>query len=169
MTATLILITLSIIVITSLVWPIFVGAPYVATSFKKISLMLKAAKLQPGETLYDLGAGDGRILFIAVKKFKAKAVGIEIDPIRYLWLEFVITILGLRKHIKIIFGNFFNQDLSKANVINCYLLPETNLKLEKKLKKELSHKARIVSNSFKFHHLKPIKQDYQNKIYLYRI
>src|SRR5215475_5935607 len=55
-------------------------APYVASPTRVVDHMLSLANVRPGETVYDLGCGDGRILIAAVKTYKAKAVGIEISP-----------------------------------------------------------------------------------------
>jgi len=55
-------------------------APYVASPAHVVDLMLEMAKIKPGETVYDLGSGDGRIVIAAASKYKAKAVGVEISP-----------------------------------------------------------------------------------------
>src|SRR5229473_2608779 len=55
-------------------------APFVTSPVRIVERMLELANLKPGETLYDLGCGDGRILIAAAEKYKAKAVGIEISP-----------------------------------------------------------------------------------------
>src|ERR1700722_16354752 len=55
-------------------------APYVASPVRVVDRMLELANIKPGETVYDLGCGDGRILIAAVEKYKAKAVGVEISP-----------------------------------------------------------------------------------------
>src|SRR5690349_16751896 len=55
-------------------------APYVASPTRVVDLMLEMAKIKPGETVYDLGSGDGRIVIAAAGKYKAKAIGIEISP-----------------------------------------------------------------------------------------
>src|SRR5580692_204261 len=55
-------------------------APYVASPAKVVDRMLELANIRPGETVFDLGCGDGRILIEAAQKYKAKAIGIEISP-----------------------------------------------------------------------------------------
>ena len=55
-------------------------APYVASPARVVDRMLEMANIRPGETFYDLGCGDGRILIAAVQKYKVKAVGVEISP-----------------------------------------------------------------------------------------
>src|SRR5579872_2024177 len=55
-------------------------SPYVATPPKVMERMLELSGIRPGETLYDLGCGDGRVLIAAVEKYKVKAIGVEISP-----------------------------------------------------------------------------------------
>src|SRR6202521_3987252 len=54
-------------------------APYVVSPQQIVDRMLELADIKPGETLYDLGSGDGRVLITAVQRYRAKAVGIEIS------------------------------------------------------------------------------------------
>jgi len=167
-------ITISIIIIGILcvicfTWSHVKGAPWIPTRMKKVREMLKWTDLQSDEILYDLGCGDGRFTIAAARKYHAKAVGIEINVIFYLWCQFLITILGLRKRVKIIYGDFFKLDLSDADVLICYLLQETNDKLEEKLIQELKPTARVVSNSFMFLRLKVINEDPNKKIFVYRV
>jgi predicted RNA methylase len=127
--------------------------------------MLQLAEVGPNDTVYDLGCGDGRTIITAARRYGARAVGVEIDPLRYLWCQVAITLLGLRKRVKILYGNFFKQDLSAATVVTCYLLPETNNDLEEKLKGELRLGARVVSNTFIFPGLHPVRQDGDARLY----
>jgi SAM-dependent methyltransferase len=149
-------------------WASVNGAPWLPTRMKKVRQMLNLAEIQPGEVVYDLGCGDGRFLVIAARKFGAYAVGIELNPIFYLWCQMLITILGLRGRVKIVYGNFFKHDLSNADVIICYLLQDTNDRLEFKLLKELKPSARVCSNSFVFDNLPVISEDRRKEIYIYK-
>ena len=147
------IIVIGFIIVFSVTWPNIKGAPWVPTRMKKVRKMLEMANIQPDEVVYDLGCGDGRVIVIAARKFKARAVGVEIDFGRYLWCQFLVTILGLRKKVKVIRGDLFKQDLSQADVIFCYLLQSTNNRLEDKLIDELQPTTRVVSNTFMFHSL----------------
>ncbi|MFW9922720.1 MAG: SAM-dependent methyltransferase [Candidatus Thorarchaeota archaeon] len=162
-----IIILLGFIILLSISLPNRVGAPFVPTRMKKVRKMLEMAKIQPGDTVYDLGCGDGRVIVMAARKFGAKAVGIEIDPFRFLWCQFLITILGLRKKVKVKFGDFFKKDLSNAEVVFCYLLQSTNDRLEEKLIQELSSTARIITHTFIFVSLPLIDEDIDSRIYVY--
>ena len=148
-------------------WSHIKGAPWLPTRWKKVKLMLILAELQPNEIVYDLGCGDGRVLIMAARKFDAKAVGIEVNFLFYLWCQLLISILGLRNRIKIVYGNFFKYNLHDADVVICYLLQETNDKLEEKLIQELKPNTRVVSNNFKFNNLTSDNEDTDKKIYVY--
>ncbi|HDD63537.1 MAG TPA: methyltransferase domain-containing protein [Thermoprotei archaeon] len=147
--------------------------PFVPTPEKVIREMLKLAGVKPGETIYDLGCGDGRILIIAAKEFGAKAVGIEIrkDLIERCMTK--IKNLGLEDRILLIHGNFFEVDISEADVVTLYLLTSVNEKLKPKLERELKPGARVVSHDFEVLGWNPKKvievEDgwRKHKIYLY--
>ena len=158
---------LAFVLLISILWPSRRGAPWVPTSIRKVQKMLTMAEVGPDDLVYDLGCGDGRTIVAAAKRYGARAVGIEIDPLRYLWCQALITVLGLRDRVQLVYGDFFNQDLSDADVVTCYLLQSTNEKLEGKLKQELSPGTRVVSNDFTFPRLHLLRRDAQTKLYLY--
>ena len=155
-----------ILIVLSLYWTRLVGGPWVPSSMQVVNRMLEMAEVGPDDVVYDLGCGDGRMLIAAARRYYARAVGIEIDPLRYLWCQFLITILGQRKRIRIVFGNLFNQDISEADVVMCYLMPDALTKLEKKLKQELRSGTRVVSNRFAFPTLDKVREDGDARLYL---
>jgi predicted RNA methylase len=131
--------------------------------------MLTMAEVGPDDVVYDLGCGDGRIIVTAARRYGARAVGIELDPLRFVWCQILITVLRLRDRVRIVYGDFFKQDLSPASVVSCYLLSVTNKKLEVKFKSELSPKTRVVSNYFIFPSLKLVSENEEEKLYLYTL
>lgn len=157
---------LLIMIFISIFWPANLGAPWFPSSMKTVHKMLNLANVGSKDVVYDLGCGDGRTIITAARRYGARAVGIEIDPIRYIWCQLLITILGLRSHIKILYGNFFNKDLSEATLVTCYLLQDTNDKLVEKLKKELRPGTKVVSNNFTFSGLKKVHEDDDVNLYL---
>jgi SAM-dependent methyltransferase len=148
-------------------WTHRVGAPWVPTPMSKVHKMLRLAGVGPGDLVYDLGCGDGRMIITAAQHYGAQAVGIEIDPLRYLWCQMRITALGLRGRVRVTYGSFYKQDLSDANVVTCYLLQSTNERLESKFRRELCPSTRVVSNTFPFPSLHLLRQDGETRLYLY--
>jgi predicted RNA methylase len=133
----------------------------------KVHKMLTMAAVGPDDVVYDLGCGDGRVITTAARRHGSRAVGIEIDPLRYLWCQVLITVLGLRDRVRVVYGDFFAQDLGDADVVTCYLLQSTNEKLQAKLQQELSRSARVVSSDFTFPELHLLRRDAQARLYLY--
>ena len=158
-----------VVLAISIVWTNSRGAPWLPTPMSMVHKMLQMAEVGPDDLVYDLGCGDGRILVTAARRYGARAVGIELDPLRYLWCRLLIIVLGLRDRVRIIYGDFFRQDLSAADVVACYLLRGTNRRLEGKFRRELRPETRVVSNYFTFPGLPLTGEDQEDKLYLYRI
>ncbi len=121
---------------------------FVPTDTTKVREMLTAAKVSANDLVYDLGCGDGRFVITAVKKYGARGVCVDIDPVRIKESKSNADTAGVRNRIEFIEGDLFEQDLSKASVITLYLLPSLNLRLRPKLFKELRPGTRVVSNAF---------------------
>jgi predicted RNA methylase len=153
--------------LVSILWPSFRGAPWVPTPRNVVHLMLTMAEVGPGDVVYDLGCGDGRLVVAAARDYGARAVGIEIDPLRYLWCRLRIALSGLGDRVRIVYGDLFAQDLSEADVVTCYLLQATNDRLEGKLERELRPGTRVVSNTFTFAKLHLVRQNARAHLYLY--
>ena len=126
------------------------GAPWVPSSDEIVRKMLLLSKVKPGEEVYDLGSGDGRIVIISTKEFGARSTGIEIDIFRAFYSKLLIRLLGLGGRARVIWSSFYRVDLSRADVVTVYLLPETNDKLMPKLERELRPTSRVVSHAFRF-------------------
>jgi ribosomal protein L11 methylase PrmA len=150
---------------TSIVWTQFLGAPWVPTSMRMVRTMLELAEVKPGDRVYDLGCGDGRMIITAARRYGARAIGIEVDPLRYLWCRMLVTLLGLRDQVSIIYGDFFSQDLREADVVTCFLMQETNDRLEGKLQQELKPGAWVVSNQFSFSGLRLVQMEGEARLY----
>jgi precorrin-6B methylase 2 len=164
----LIIVIISFIVIW-IMWSSLIGAGFEPTSMKLVKKMLEIAEIGPDDVLYDLGSGDGRIVVEAVKSYDASAVGIEADPIRVLWSRMFLLFNGIQDKSKIRWGNFFKEDITEATAVTLFLGGKTNQKLKEKLVKELKPGTIIVSYIWIFHGWNPIKVDYDDKIYLYKI
>jgi hypothetical protein len=158
-----------ILVALWLIWPIIIGAPYVPTPMNKVRRMLEIARLTDEDVLYDLGSGDGRIIINGAKMYSLKTVGIEADPIRYLWSKLVIFLNNLTGRVNVIWGNFNDTSLSDATVVTIYQRKGVNRGLKKKFLKELRPGARIVSYMYEIEGWTPFSFDEESKIYLYVI
>jgi len=135
--------------------------------------MLELAEVKPGELVYDLGCGDGRIIILAATEFGARAIGIEIRKDLVERCREKIRQLGLEDRVRVIHGDMFKIDIGDADVVTLYLLTSVNKMLRPKLEKELKHGARVVSHDFEITGWKPVKIEElheswrSHKIYLY--
>ena len=116
---------------------------YIPTPKNIVRQMLLLARLRQGELLYDLGAGDGRILIEGAREFGARCVGVEIDPERIVRLK--ERLAATKVEAKIIEGDLMQVDLSGADVVAIYLSDSVNARLAPKLSRELKPGARVVS------------------------
>lgn len=110
--------------------------------------MLEVAKVAPGDTLYDLGSGDGRIVIAAARRFGARGVGIDIDPALIRDSRANADTARVGELVEFREADLFTTDLRSASVVTLYLLPELNLRLRPKLFSELRPGSRVVSHSF---------------------
>src|SRR5947207_3147489 len=109
--------------------------PYLPSPQVVVERMLEVARIKAGETVYDLGSGDGRIIIAAAQKFKANAVGVEISDALCKSTMKKLTLMGLTSHVKIIHGSALKVDLSPADVVTLYLLTSSNARLKPNLEK----------------------------------
>ncbi len=149
------------------IWPWLFGAPFEPTSNKKMKKMIKLAKLKKTDKVVDLGSGDGRLVIEMAKHGVKESHGYEINPFLVLLSKLKIKRQGLSKKAFIHWGNFWNKDLGKFDVIILFQFSTIMKRLKKKLKKELKKNSRIVSYHWKFPNWKPIKR--LENIYLYKI
>ena len=147
--------------------PPFFGPPSVPTRHDRIRKALQLAKLQPNEVLYDLGAGDGRVLVIAAKEFGAQAVGVEIGPVQCAISWGNAFRNGIGSKVKVEMANFYHTNLGRADVVFAYLTSDQAGRLQEKLKEELKKGARVVTISFNLPDWEPAYLDRENLIFLY--
>jgi len=158
-----------LLIILSWVWPPdSPWAPWWRTDKKTARAICKLAKITRSDLVYDLGCGDGTLIITAAKDYGAKAVGIEIDPLRFLIARIRVLLNGLERKVKVRRKNFFHEDFSKATIIVMYLVPKALNQLLPKFKKELKKGTRIVSFRYEMN-LKANKEDKKNNLFLYKI
>ncbi len=150
-------------------------APYVPTPTDVVEKMLELAELKPGEIIYDLGSGDGRIIHTAAKRFKAKGVGIEIHGNLIEQSRKTAEEIGVSDTAQFIRGNLLDVDLSQADVVTVYLLTPSNERIREKLEHELSDEARVVTHDFPISRWTPsnkasfVGESGKHILYLYRV
>jgi len=148
----------------------------VAAPEHAVEKMLEAANLKPGETLYDLGCGDGRIVIAAAQRYKVKAVGVEISESLAKTVAEKVKKEGLQKRVTIIHGDFMKTDLSPADVVTLYLATTANDVVRPNLEHFLRPRARVVSYDYPVPGWKPVEtmetggyHGATHTIYLYQV
>lgn len=163
-----------------------IEVPYVPTHQKVVESMLKLAAVKEGDTVYDLGCGDGRIVVTAVGQFKAKrGLGIDFNPARLKDCEASVKkaiedkklTSEQAKTLTFKQGDVLKmkpEEFKDVDVVTLYLLPEVNLRLKPILQAGLKNGARIVSHDFDMGDWKADKEeqvmaDRTHTIYLWTI
>jgi ribosomal protein L11 methylase PrmA len=129
---------------------------FLPTPPEVVEKMLELAQVKKGDLVYDLGCGDGRIVIAAAKKYGCRAVGYDIDPNRVRESRKNVDANNVGDLVRIEQADIFTLDLSKADVITLYLLPDLNVKLIPQLEK-LKPGSRIVSHDFDMKGVTPDK------------
>jgi protein-L-isoaspartate O-methyltransferase len=151
-------------------------APYFPTPQTIVDRMLQLGELKPGERMFDLGSGDGRIVIMAARKYKATAIGVELDDSLYRQSTARIQSLGLSATARIIHGDLLEQDYSSGDLLTIYLLPAAIEKITPILDQQLKKGARVVAHDFEFRQWTPEKtvdiaddgEGRSHRLYLYR-
>ena len=148
-----------------------IGAPPAPTHKSRIKQIIKIAKIQPSDKFYELGSGTGRVMIEVARKTGAEVIGFELSPIFYFITLFNLKLHGI-KRFKLFFGNFLRADFKKADVVFCFLMPNTMDRLRKKFKQELRPGTRIISYIFEIKNWIPyavIKDNKKPPVYFYKI
>lgn len=149
-------------------------APYVRSRKKFINKVLQEINFKEDSLVFDLGCGNAKFLITLLKQKKVKAIGYEyfIIPFIIAWARSLFY-----KNLKVYHQDFFYADLSRADYVFCYLVPEQMDRLEEKLQKELKPGAIVISNTFSFKNWQKEKlimldqtkkHGLSNRIYIYR-
>ena len=130
---------------------------YIPTPQHLVDDMLRLADVRPGDVLYDLGSGDGRIPITAAKRYGIRAVGIDIDPQRILEANENARAAGVDAQVEFREEDLFRADFRDATIVTLYLFQDLNLKLRPRLLATLRPGTRILSHRFDMGDWKPEK------------
>ena len=123
-------------------------APFVATPPDVVDRMLALAGVTSGDVVYDLGCGDGRIVIAAARKFGARGVGVDIDPVRVEEARRNAAVAQVEHLVTFRVEDALATDVSDATVVMLYLLASQNVALRPALMNRLRPGARVVSHNF---------------------
>jgi hypothetical protein len=124
------------------------GGPYVPTPQVVVDQMLRLGNVGESDFVVDLGSGDGVIVLTAAKQFKARGMGVDIDPELVKLSNDTAKKLGVADRARFLQQDVFKADLSEATVLTLYLLPAMMLNLRPKLFNELKPGVRVVSHDY---------------------
>lgn len=141
---------------------VLVGAPYLPTHSKQVEIALDMLALPEGQTLLELGCGDGKVLVAAARR-GLNVVGYELNPI----LVVVCLVRGwrYRRQIKVVWGNYWLKDWPAASGIFGFILPKYMNKLDKKVIQWYKGPVRLASFAFIIPHKQPVAS--REGVYLY--
>jgi precorrin-6B methylase 2 len=134
-------------------------APFITTPEDVVQRMLGFAGTTPNDLVVDLGSGDGRIVIAAAKRFGARGLGIELDPVLVEKSRDAARAAGVADRVSIVHGNVLFADISRATVVTVYLLPGLINQLQPRLLNELQPGSRIVSHAFAMAGWKPDRSE----------
>jgi tRNA G37 N-methylase Trm5 len=151
-------------------------APYVPTPQEVVDRMLVLANVQKSDFVVDLGCGDGRIPVTAAKKYGARGLGVDIDPVRIAEANANAKAAGVEHLVTFKLQDAMKTDVSTATLVTTYLLSASNLKLRPILTREMKPGTRIVTHNFSMGDWAPEKSDTfkdaegrSRTVFLYRI
>jgi len=149
--------------------PILYGLPWVPTNPRRIRRALQLAQLRPDEVVYDLGAGDGRVLVMAAREFGARAVGIEISPLQCCaaWLNTRFSGVGGR--VTIHWRSIYTSDLANADVVFAHTTAAQAPRLRVSLEGRLHPGARVVTILYDLEGWQPQDMDDREMVFLYHM
>ena len=129
--------------------------PFLESPESVVSAMLDLARVTEGDTVYDLGSGDGRIVIAAAQRYGCSGVGVELDADLVARSEAAAREAGVQERVSFLRGDFFVADLRPATVVMLYLSPQVNRRLAPRLLEQLAPGTRVVSHKYGIDDWKP--------------
>lgn len=144
---------------------LLVGAPYLPTLTPQVAAALELAELKPGQTMLELGCGDGKVL-IAAARHGINVVGYELNPLlaAAAWLR----TRRYRRRVRVIWGDFWRRPWPEADVIFVFLLPRLMAKLDKKIMQYDHRPVKLLSFAFTVPSKRPAAVRQGVYLYTYR-
>lgn len=140
------------------------GAPYVGMDKRYIKTIIRLARLREGQTIIDLGSGDGRVLLVAACS-NLLAIGYEINPVLCVFTRLRIMLAKQRSRASVYCKNFWNADISRADAVMIYAIPHIMDRLQHKIQTECKKGTRVVSFGFTFPNWNMIADEGRVKVY----
>ena len=142
---------------------------FIPTPFEDINTFFKLAPVSHIDVVYDLGSGDGRLLFTALEKGTGKIVGVELDPALAREARKTAGEKGAEDSAKFLEADVMDVNLTDATVVLCYLFPSASAALKPKFELELKPGTRVVMDSFPVERWKPVQTEMRGykTFYLY--
>lgn len=144
------------------------GAGYQPTPRRSVEAMLDLAAVGPSDTVYDLGAGTGAVVFRAARERGATVVGVEVEPLRMLILRARRRFGAHGERVSLRWGNLFHLDFRPATVVAVFLWPEAMRRLRPLFEEQLRDGARVVSHYHPLPGYRAARVDREAKVYFYR-
>ena len=146
---------------------------FIPTPFDEVDNFFALAPASADDVVYDLGCGDGRLLFAALEKGAGKAVGVDLGPEQIREAKETAIKKGFANRVSVLQADVMDVDLSPATLILCYLISAASRALKPKFEAELKPGTRIVMESFPVPGWRPLetRQDsyYGKTFYLYKM
>lgn len=157
------LILASLVMLACFAGVLLFGAPYLPTLKPQVKAALGLIDLRPGETLLELGCGDGKVL-VAAAQLGLRVVGYEINPLLAVvaWLR----TRRYRRQVRVVWGNFWTADWPPAEAVFTFLLPRYMPKLDRQMNGYPHKPVSLVSFAFRIPGKKPIAT--KQGVFLYR-
>jgi ribosomal protein L11 methylase PrmA len=146
-----------------------VRAPYLPTPPDVVERMIRLADVQPGDTVYDLGCGDGRIVIAAAKR-GAKGVGVDLDAERVEEARRGASRARVAALARFEQCDLFEVDLAPATVIFLYLLRSSMSSVAAHLLRSVTPGTRIVAHGFPIDFMTPAAvEQFVDEEQIYRV
>jgi hypothetical protein len=144
------------------------GAGYQGAPRKSVEAMFRFADVGPADTLYELGAGVGAIVFPAARDHGARVIAVEIEPLRVLIMKLRRAAGPAGDRIELQRGNMYELNFRPATVVTAFLWPGAMARLRPKFEKELRPGTRVISRCHPILGWTPTLYDREADVYLYR-